>query len=431
MSKVASMDELGMIIIRAQAGDLDAFGTIVQKFQDMAVGYAYTILGDFQLAQDAAQEAFIEAYRDMEKVYDAVAFPAWFRRIVFKYCDRITRQVQPQMIQLDQAVGLPSKAENPLEVVESGEMRQMVLSAIRSLPDEERTVTNLFYIDGYSYNEIASFLEMPATTVDNRLRSARKRLKGKLTAVIKDALHTGQPSKNKEFTSKIQLFNAAEASELDRVRELLNTNAAHKALYDFLKARAEEQGITVEEFVVWVIQQYKNQVESYETRMQVFREKVKSQEKREALRTVEGYYKEAAFHNGAILDIARLILKAEYNIPVIVRAAYLVSKFGYHTTPLVDIGKLAASLDHECEELLDIIDLIVTKLSETGRIVRLAESAAKAKSAEEKEQVKQEIEKIKASADYKSIEEALKAQEERRREEEERRAKILRPKNLH
>lgn len=413
MDKVASMDKLDMIIIRAQAGDLDAFGTIVSNFQDMAVGYAYSILGDFQLAQDAAQEAFIEAYRDMEKVYDAVSFPAWFRKIVFKYCDRITRRVHPQMVQIDQAMLVPSKTEEPLEMVEIGEMRQMVLSAIRSLPDEERTVTNLFYINGYSYNEIAAFLEMPETTVDNRLRSARKHLKGKLTTVIKDALYTGQPSKNKDFTSKVQLFNAVEARELDKVRELLKTDAAHKALYDFLKARAEEQGITVEEFVVWVIQQYKAQVENYEARTQVFREKVKSQEKQEALRKIEKFFNEANFHNNAILDIARLVPKAEYNVPVIIRAAYLASGFGYNTGGLVDIAKLASSLDHETNELPEIIDLVVLKLSETFKVIKCAELVAKAQSEKEKQMVRQEIENLKATADYKSIEEALEGQKKR------------------
>ena len=86
MDTIVHTNELDMLIIRAQAGDLDAFGMIVQRFQDMAVGYAYAILGDFHLAQDAAQEAFIEAYRDLARVYGAAAFPTWLRRI-FRRCN--------------------------------------------------------------------------------------------------------------------------------------------------------------------------------------------------------------------------------------------------------------------------------------------------------------------------------------------------------
>jgi DNA-directed RNA polymerase specialized sigma24 family protein len=62
------MDDLRSLVIRAQTGYLDAYATIVRQFQDMACGYAYSLLGDFHLAEDAAQEAFVEAYRDLPKL---------------------------------------------------------------------------------------------------------------------------------------------------------------------------------------------------------------------------------------------------------------------------------------------------------------------------------------------------------------------------
>jgi hypothetical protein len=55
------VNPLNVLVLRAQAGDLDAYGIVVRRFQDMAVGYACAVLGDFHLAEDAAQEAFIEA----------------------------------------------------------------------------------------------------------------------------------------------------------------------------------------------------------------------------------------------------------------------------------------------------------------------------------------------------------------------------------
>jgi hypothetical protein len=59
------MDELRTLVERSRAGDLDAYGEIVRRFQDMACGYAYALLGDFHLAQDAAQEAFVQGYRSL------------------------------------------------------------------------------------------------------------------------------------------------------------------------------------------------------------------------------------------------------------------------------------------------------------------------------------------------------------------------------
>ena len=411
MSKIVHTDELDWLIIRAQAGDLDAFGVMVQRFQNMAVGYAYAILGDFHLAQDAAQEAFIEAYRDIAKVYDAAVFPTWLRRIVFKYCDRFTRRVRPQMVQLEQAAPMYSEERNPLEMAEDEEMKQMVLSAIRSLPEEERAVTIMFYIGGYSYNEIATFLDMSTTTIDNRLRSSRKRLKGKMMATVKDALDAELPSKDESFSSKVQLFNAAEVKDMDKVKELLTIDAARTALYDFLKARAEEEDTTVEELVVKVIQQYKEQVESRGERTKIFREKVKSQEKQEALRAIEGFYNEAAFHHDSIARIARLVPEAKHNIQVITRCAYLASKFGYHTVPLHDIAELAASCDHEHPELYKLAELNVMKKSETGRLMQLARLAVEARTEAEEKQLRLEIDEFKSSAEHESITEALEAQQ--------------------
>ena len=420
MVKVASMDELDLLLIQAQAGDLDAFEMIIQHFQDMAVGYAYSILGDFHLAQDAAQEAFIEAYLCLGKVYSIFAFPAWFRKIIYKNCDRITRKTQPQLIQLEQAIQIPSEDENPLEKAEMEEIRQIVLSAVMDLPEDERAVTNLFYINGYSYDEIGTFLDVPITTVDNRLRSAKKRLKRKMINLVKDTLHPEQPSKDQKFTNKVQLYNAIEVKDMEKIKELLSTDEVHKALYDFLKTHAEEQGITVEEFVVWVIQQYKEQVDRDEKETEVFRKTPKSKEKQGALLEIEGYYKEAKFNNGAILMMARLIPQARHNVSIIIHIAYLASKFGYHTGPLMDIARLAASCDHECGELGDIADRAVLNLGESYRVSQLAQFAVYAKNEDEKEFVRQTIEKLKASADYKSIEEGLEAQSQQHKEEIER-----------
>ena len=69
-----------------------AFGLIVQRFQDMAYGCAYTVLGDFHQAQDAAQEAFLAAFAQLPKLRQPKAFPGWFRQIVLSQCHRLTRR---------------------------------------------------------------------------------------------------------------------------------------------------------------------------------------------------------------------------------------------------------------------------------------------------------------------------------------------------
>jgi len=186
-------DDLRALVTQAQAGDLDAFGEIVRRFQDMAYGYAYSLLGDFHLAEDAAQEAFIEAYRCLPKLREPAAFPGWFRRIVFKRCDRLTRRKRVSTAPLGSVGSVASESPGPPEKAERREMRDKVLDAIGSLPDEERAVTTLYYIDGYSQKDVAEFLEVPVTTVNNRLHASRQRLKERMIAMVADTLRSNAP----------------------------------------------------------------------------------------------------------------------------------------------------------------------------------------------------------------------------------------------
>ena len=220
------MEELELLISRAQAGDLNAYGRIVQRFQDMAVGYAYSIVGDFHLAEDAVQEAFIEAYPILSRVYGPVAFPGWFRRIIFKHCNRLTRGKRAELMPLETMTEIPSSRRDPADEIEEQETKSLVLAAVAALPETQRQVTTLFYISGFSQKQIANFLEVPVTTVDNRLRASRKRLKmtlqsERMIAILKDTLHENAPSRDDSFVNAIGICNAAQAGDLQRVQEIL------------------------------------------------------------------------------------------------------------------------------------------------------------------------------------------------------------------
>ena len=198
------MEELNVLVVRARDGDLDAYGLIVRRFQDMAYGCGYSLLGDFHLAEDAAQEAFIEAYRDLSKLREPAAFPGWFRRIVFKHCDRLTRRKRISTVPLEAAAEIASRDPGPDEMAEEREMKDKVLEAIQALPENERMVTTLFYINGYSQKEIAEFLNVRVTTVKNRLHTSRKRLKERMMHMVADELKSYPLSP--EFPERIRLL---------------------------------------------------------------------------------------------------------------------------------------------------------------------------------------------------------------------------------
>ena len=182
------MEALGSLIERTRSGDMVALECIVKRFQDMAYGYAYSILGDFHQAEDAAQEAFIEAYYQLPSLRVPDAFPGWFRRIVFKQCDRIIRRKRVQTVPLDAVGEIASMSAGPSQIVEQREMHERVIQAVRSLPERQREVITLFYIDGYSQADIAKFLEVPVTTVKKRLYDSRRKLKERMMDTVDETL---------------------------------------------------------------------------------------------------------------------------------------------------------------------------------------------------------------------------------------------------
>ncbi len=91
------------LVRRAQAGDTSAFTLIVEKLQDMAVGYAVSLVGDFWLAEEIAQEAFLRAFLDLKSLKEPKAFRSWFRRIVLVRCNRTTRRKRLSIVPLEAA----------------------------------------------------------------------------------------------------------------------------------------------------------------------------------------------------------------------------------------------------------------------------------------------------------------------------------------
>ncbi len=179
------MEEIKLLVEAAKTSDIKAYAAIVERFADMAYGYAFAILGDFHLAEDAAQEAFVEAYYNLSRLREASAFPRWFRQIVLHRCNRISRKKRIETAPMDEAVVVTSKEPSPQSIMENKELKSSVIEAISSLSQPLREATTLFYINGYSHSEISDFLDVPVNTVKSRLSASRKQLKERMINMVK------------------------------------------------------------------------------------------------------------------------------------------------------------------------------------------------------------------------------------------------------
>ena len=181
------MDELESLVKRAGSGDLDAFGEIVTRFQDMACGCAYAVLGDFHLAQDAAQEAFISAFRALGG-FRGGSFKAWLLRIVTNACydqlrskkRRPSSSLDDLSIDPDHSPMLIDEAESPEEHALRQDLGRVIQSALDLLPPDQKLTVILSDVQGLSYEEVAQATGVAVGTVKSRLSRGRARLRDHL-----------------------------------------------------------------------------------------------------------------------------------------------------------------------------------------------------------------------------------------------------------
>jgi RNA polymerase sigma-70 factor (ECF subfamily) len=174
------------LIQAAQKGDLDAFNRLVISYQGLAFNVAYRLLGEESSAEDATQEAFISAYRNLRS-YHGGSFKAWLLRIVTNgsYDELRRRQRRPQVpLEADPIDGdetpdpawLADPGETPAELAERVELNAAIQRCLNQLEDEFRTAVVLVDVQGLEYTEVAEVLKRPLGTVKSRLARARSRM---------------------------------------------------------------------------------------------------------------------------------------------------------------------------------------------------------------------------------------------------------------
>ena len=163
------------LIASARKGDRQAFGELVQKHRDGVVNVVYRMCGDPELAEEAAQEAFIRAWKNLHSYHEQYLFRNWLYRIAMNVALDALRS-ERKNIALDD---LPLRSDNdgPEIRVEKKEKVEHIRKAIRALPMNSRSVLILREYERLSYREIAATLDIPLGTVMSRLNYARNQLR--------------------------------------------------------------------------------------------------------------------------------------------------------------------------------------------------------------------------------------------------------------
>jgi RNA polymerase sigma-70 factor (ECF subfamily) len=165
------------LVKAAQAGGIAAFAELVRRYERAVIVMAYSVLGDFHWAQDAAQEAFVIAYQKLGGLRDSTSFGPWLLRIARHRAVRLKRgrKAKTAGINCDE-----------LTATLSGDWMQPyteVVQQIARLPEHERIVTVMRYVDGRSVKDIAELTGRSVGTITKQLSRAIERLRNWLVEV--------------------------------------------------------------------------------------------------------------------------------------------------------------------------------------------------------------------------------------------------------
>jgi len=178
------MDDRDLIAC-AQQGDRQAFTELVCRHQSGIVSMIYRMCGDPQQAEDAAQEAFVRVWQNLNSYKPQHAFRSWLYRIAANSALDSLRRERPS-VELD-SLSLADSSADPEQAAEENQRAAQIRRAIARLSEPLRMVLVLREYQELSYQEISEALDIPTGTVMSRLNAARSQLRKDLLVLMEDA----------------------------------------------------------------------------------------------------------------------------------------------------------------------------------------------------------------------------------------------------
>jgi RNA polymerase sigma-70 factor, ECF subfamily len=173
---------LELALERACAGDSPAFAELVREHQGMVFSIAYHYLQDRSLAEDLAQEVFLELYQNLRRIQSAAHLTFWLRRVTANRCiDQGRRKLRRREMALEDTPE-PAAINPPADPL----LVQRLQQSVAGLPERQRMVVILRFQEGLGPAEIAEALEMPVNTVKSTLHRSLEELRKGLTRKLRE-----------------------------------------------------------------------------------------------------------------------------------------------------------------------------------------------------------------------------------------------------
>jgi RNA polymerase sigma-70 factor (ECF subfamily) len=173
------------LVERARTGDVNAYEELVQQYQQLAYRVAYQVTGDAADAEDAAQEAFVNAYYALGRFRQGAPFKPWLCRIVANEARNRRMSAHRRTALAERALRAQASGEaapSPEAAAEASEFRATLVETLGRLRDDDRLILSYRLFFDFSEADMAEALKVPKGTVKSRLSRALTRLRDALPA---------------------------------------------------------------------------------------------------------------------------------------------------------------------------------------------------------------------------------------------------------
>jgi RNA polymerase sigma factor (sigma-70 family) len=175
-------------------GEHDAFGHLVARYQDVVCAVSYSSTGDRGLSEDVAQETFIAAWRQLDRLRDRVRLQPWLCGIARNLASKARRRThREELVEVDEPADTTA---TPFESVAQGDVERVVREALARIPAACREVLVLYYREDCSIREVAETLGLSETAVMQRLSRGRRYLAANVTELVERSLRDSRPRRD-------------------------------------------------------------------------------------------------------------------------------------------------------------------------------------------------------------------------------------------
>lgn len=210
----------GELVQLARAGNREAYGELIRRYQHSIWGLACLLLDDRFEAEDMTQEAFLRAWINLDLLSDPAKFAPWLRRIIFGVSIDWLRAFRPDLYRMtDVKTELElseqsSHTESAFERLEAIELRQRIWDAVARLPARYRLPLTLFHLDGLSHKKVAEALGVPVSTARSPVTRARQKLQPMLASYAEEILPAAEDVFREQTIGEVDMLHVTDGESV-------------------------------------------------------------------------------------------------------------------------------------------------------------------------------------------------------------------------